>query len=134
MGTLAWNGFRHFEIYFASSGMGAVCHTINPRSHDAHAAQHQRVDPARRPLPRRHRRSSRVPVEGGIHRYTYRDAHRRSRQLANALQSLGVSPSQRVGTLAWNGFRHFEIYFASSGMGAVCHTINPRKCDNLRTI
>ena len=66
------------------------------------------------------------PVEGGIHRYTYRDAHRRSRQLANALQSLGVSPSQRVGTLAWNGFRHFEIYFASSGMGAVCHTINPR--------
>jgi len=65
-------------------------------------------------------------VEGGIHRYTYHDAHRRARQLANALQSLGVTSSQRVGTLAWNGYRHFEIYYASSGMGAVCHTINPR--------
>jgi fatty-acyl-CoA synthase len=65
-------------------------------------------------------------VEGGIHRYTYRDAHRRSRQLANALRALGVRTTDRVGTLAWNGFRHFEIYYAVSGMGAVCHTINPR--------
>ena len=65
-------------------------------------------------------------IEGGIHRYTYRDAHRRSRQLANALAALGVRPGERVGTLAWNGFRHFEIYYATSGSGAVCHTINPR--------
>jgi len=65
-------------------------------------------------------------VEGGIHRYTYRDAHRRSRQLANALLALGVRTTDRIGTLAWNGFRHFEIYYAVSGMGAVCHTINPR--------
>ncbi|MBK8019117.1 MAG: fatty-acid--CoA ligase [Betaproteobacteria bacterium] len=65
-------------------------------------------------------------IEGGIHRYTYRDAHRRARQLANALHALGVKPGDRVGTLAWNGFRHFEIYYATSGSGAVCHTINPR--------
>ncbi len=56
-------------------------------------------------------------TEGGIHRYTYADAHKRSRQLANALVKLGIKPSDRVGTLAWNGFRHFETYFAASGMG-----------------
>ncbi|ATP27657.1 long-chain fatty acid--CoA ligase [Chromobacterium violaceum] len=65
-------------------------------------------------------------VEGPMHRYTYRDAARRARQLANALPSLGVAPGDRVGTLAWNGYRHFEIYFAVSGSGAVCHTVNPR--------
>jgi fatty-acyl-CoA synthase len=65
-------------------------------------------------------------VEGGIHRYTYRDAHRRARQLANALGALGVRMDDRVGTLAWNGFRHFELYYAVSGMGAVIHTVNPR--------
>ena len=65
-------------------------------------------------------------TEGGIHRYTYSEAHQRSRQLANALITLGVKPGDRVGTLAWNGFRHFETYFAVSGMGAVLHTINPR--------
>jgi acyl-CoA synthetase (AMP-forming)/AMP-acid ligase II len=65
-------------------------------------------------------------VEGAIHRYTYSDAHRRSRQLANALTELGVQRSDRVGTLAWNGYRHFEIYYAASGLGAVCHTVNPR--------
>ncbi|GAB4177410.1 MAG: 3-(methylthio)propionyl-CoA ligase [Rhodocyclaceae bacterium] len=64
--------------------------------------------------------------EGGIHRYTYREAHRRARRLANALGSLGVRPGDRIGTLAWNDHRHFEIYFAVSGSGAVCHTINPR--------
>jgi fatty-acyl-CoA synthase len=64
--------------------------------------------------------------EGGIHRYTYRDAHRRARQLARALRALGVQEGERIGTLAWNGHRHFEIYFAVSGMGAICHTINPR--------
>jgi 3-(methylthio)propionyl---CoA ligase len=65
-------------------------------------------------------------VEGGIHRYTYADAHRRSRQLANALLALGVKTTDRIGTLAWNGYRHLEIYFGSSGIGAVCHTVNPR--------
>ena len=65
-------------------------------------------------------------VEGPIHRYTYRDAHRRSRQLAGALEKLGVKQGERIGTLAWNTYRHFEVYFGVSGMGAVCHTINPR--------
>ena len=65
-------------------------------------------------------------VEGDIHRSTYRQAHRRARQLANALTALGVGRSDRVGTLAWNGYRHFELYFAVSGSGAVLHTLNPR--------
>ena len=65
-------------------------------------------------------------VEGGIHRYTFSDAHRRARQLANALGALGVRSHDRIGTLAWNGFRHFELYYAVSGRGAVIHTVNPR--------
>jgi fatty-acyl-CoA synthase len=65
-------------------------------------------------------------VEGPIHRYTYADAGRRSRRLAKALAALGVAPGDRIGTLAWNGYRHFEVYFAVSGIGAICHTINPR--------
>jgi fatty-acyl-CoA synthase len=63
---------------------------------------------------------------GAVHRHTYRDAHRRARQLAQALGRLGVKQGERVGTLAWNGYRHFELYFAVSGMGAVIHTVNPR--------
>jgi len=65
-------------------------------------------------------------VEGPIHRYTYRDAHRRARQLALALRQLGVEHGDRVGTLAWSTNRHFELYYAVSGIGAVIHTINPR--------
>jgi fatty-acyl-CoA synthase len=65
-------------------------------------------------------------TEGGFHRYTYADAHRRSRQLANALAALGVGKSDRIGTLAWNNHRHFELYFGVSGIGAICHTVNPR--------
>ena len=65
-------------------------------------------------------------VEGPIHRYGYADAHRRAQHLANALAALGIEPGDRIGTIAWNTYRHFEIYFAVSGMGAVCHTINPR--------
>ena len=65
-------------------------------------------------------------TEGGIHRYTYADAHRRAQQMANVLTQLGIQHGDRVGTLAWNGYRHFETYFAASGMGAVLHTINPR--------
>ncbi len=61
-----------------------------------------------------------------IHRYTYRDLHRRSRQLANALLALDVRPSSRIGTLAWNTHRHLELYFATSGIGAVINTVNPR--------
>ena len=65
-------------------------------------------------------------VEGPIHRYTYADAHRRSKQLGNALRRLGIAPGDRVATLAWNTHRHYELYFGISGIGAVCHTINPR--------
>ncbi|MGJ8689495.1 MAG: long-chain-fatty-acid--CoA ligase [Gammaproteobacteria bacterium] len=65
-------------------------------------------------------------VEGGIHRYNYRDALDRTKQLANALKTLGVEQGDRIGTLAWNTYRHFEIYYAVSGTGAITHTINPR--------
>ncbi len=63
---------------------------------------------------------------GLIHRYTYGECHRRSRQLAQALVGLGLEPGERVGTLAWNGHRHLELYYAVSGAGFVIHTINPR--------
>jgi fatty-acyl-CoA synthase len=65
-------------------------------------------------------------VEGPIHRYTYKECVVRSRQLAKALEKLGVEQSDRIATLAWNGYRHVEIYYGVSGMGAICHTINPR--------
>jgi fatty-acyl-CoA synthase len=65
-------------------------------------------------------------VEGPIHRYGYRDAAKRAKQLAEALQGLGIKLGDRIGTLAWNTYRHFELYFGLSGMGAVLHTINPR--------
>jgi acyl-CoA synthetase (AMP-forming)/AMP-acid ligase II len=66
-------------------------------------------------------------VEGdGLHRYSYREAHRRSRRLARALARAGLAMHDRVGTLAWNGYRHFELYYAVAGSGAVIHTINPR--------
>lgn len=69
-------------------------------------------------------------VEGHIHRYTYADAWGRAQKLANALARLGLESGDRVGTLAWNGYRHFEIYYAVSGSGLVCHTINPRLFDD----
>jgi fatty-acyl-CoA synthase len=65
-------------------------------------------------------------VEGDVHRYTYRDAELRARKLAQALARLGCQPGDRIGTLAWNGYRHFEIYYGTSGSELVCHTINPR--------
>ena len=65
-------------------------------------------------------------VEGDIHRYTYKDAAQRSRRVANALDALGLAFSDRVATLAWNGYRHFELYYGVSGSGRVLHTINPR--------
>ncbi len=66
-------------------------------------------------------------LEGDLHRYTYRDCERRSRSnWRRPCCALGVEPGERVGTLAWNGYRHLEAYYGISGMGAVCHTINPR--------
>src|SRR5437667_7786912 len=68
-------------------------------------------------------------IEGPIHRYTYAEAERRAKRLGRALVRLGIRPGDRVGTLAWNNFRHFELYYGISGIGAVCHTINPRLFD-----
>ena len=65
-------------------------------------------------------------VEGDIHRTTYRAMAARSRRMAKALAALGVKSGERVGTLAWNGYRHMELYYAVSGSGAVLHTLNPR--------
>jgi fatty-acyl-CoA synthase len=65
-------------------------------------------------------------VEGDIHRTTWAATEKRARQLAQALAHLGCEPGDRVGTLAWNGYRHLEIYYATSGSQLVCHTINPR--------
>ena len=65
-------------------------------------------------------------VEGDIHRYTWADVARRSRQLAHALDGMSLQFSDRVATLAWNGYRHLEMYFGVSGSGRVLHTINPR--------
>lgn len=65
-------------------------------------------------------------IEGPIHRTTYGAVQRRSKQVANALASLGVKHTDRVGTLAWNTYRHFELYYGVSGSGAILHTVNPR--------
>jgi fatty-acyl-CoA synthase len=65
-------------------------------------------------------------VEGDLHRYRWADAARRSRQVARALDAQGLGFSDRVGTLAWNGYRHLELYFGVSGSGRVLHTLNPR--------
>ena len=65
-------------------------------------------------------------VEGDLHRYTYKDLAVRSRQVANALDGLQIGFSDRVATLAWNGYRHMEVYFGVSGSGRVLHTLNPR--------
>jgi fatty-acyl-CoA synthase len=67
-----------------------------------------------------------VRTEGDLHRQTYAETFKRTAQLAHGLAALGVQQGDRVATLAWNGYRHFELYYAVSGMGAVCHTINPR--------
>jgi 3-(methylthio)propionyl---CoA ligase len=65
-------------------------------------------------------------VEGDIHRCTYKQLAARARRMANALARLGVQRGERVATLAWNGYRHMELYYAVSGSGAVLHTLNPR--------
>ena len=65
-------------------------------------------------------------VEGDIHRSNYAQVARRSRQVANALDELKLGFGERVATLAWNGYRHLELYFGVSGSGRVLHTLNPR--------
>ena len=65
-------------------------------------------------------------VEGDLHRYNWRQAAMRSRQVAHALDAMNLLFSDRVATLAWNGYRHLELYFGVSGSGRVLHTINPR--------
>ena len=65
-------------------------------------------------------------VEGDIHRYAWRDVAARSRRVANALDTMKLAFSDRVATLAWNGYRHLELYFGVSGSGRVLHTLNPR--------
>ena len=74
-------------------------------------------------------------VEGDIHRLSYRELAARARRLANALAAMGVERGDRVATLAWNGHRHMELYYAVSGSGAVLHTLNPRlHADQMRWI
>lgn len=65
-------------------------------------------------------------VEGDIHRSTWGEVALRSRKVAQALARLGCEPGDRIGTLAWNGYRHLELYYGTSGSQLVCHTINPR--------
>jgi fatty-acyl-CoA synthase len=65
-------------------------------------------------------------IEGDIHRYTFADCYQRSCRLAHALRELGIESGDRIGTLAWNGYRHVELYYAISGIGAIVHTVNPR--------
>ena len=65
-------------------------------------------------------------VEGDIHRYTWADVARRARQVANALDGMKLPAGARVATLAWNGYRHLELYFGVSGSQRVLHTLNPR--------
>ena len=67
-----------------------------------------------------------VAADNPLHRYSYADAFRRTRKLANALSNSGVKQGDCIATLAWNDHRHFELYYAISCSGAVCHTINPR--------
>ncbi len=65
-------------------------------------------------------------VEGDIHRYSYSDCYQRTCQLANALETLDIQPGDRIASLAWNTYRHMEMYYAVSGVGAILHTVNPR--------
>jgi len=70
-----------------------------------------------------------VEGEGAVRHSTYADVYARAQRLANALVAAGVKPGDRVATLAWNTDRHLELYYAISGIGAVCHTLNLRLAD-----
>lgn len=65
-------------------------------------------------------------VEGGIHRINYADVYQRTKKLANALTKLGVKSGDRIGTMAWNSWRHLECWYGIGGIGAITHTLNPR--------
>lgn len=65
-------------------------------------------------------------VEGDLHHSTYRECAARARQVANAVEASGLKVSERVATLAWNGYRHLELYYGVAGAGRVLHTVNPR--------
>jgi acyl-CoA synthetase (AMP-forming)/AMP-acid ligase II len=65
-------------------------------------------------------------VEGPIVRTTYGEIRDRAKRLSGALLAFGVQPGDRVATLAWNSGRHIEAWYAVMGIGAVCHTLNPR--------
>ncbi len=65
-------------------------------------------------------------ANGSAHRTTYATVEQRARRLTRVLRSIGVLPGDRVATLAWNSYRHLELFYAISGMGAICHTVNPR--------
>ena len=65
-------------------------------------------------------------VEGPVHRTSYGGLAARAARLAQALPRLGVAPGDRVATLAWNGYRHMELYFGVAGAGSILHTVNPR--------
>jgi fatty-acyl-CoA synthase len=67
-----------------------------------------------------------VIADNPRHRYTYRQCFARARQLAGALENLGLKRGDRVATLCWNDYRHLEAYYGVSGAGFVCHTVNPR--------
>jgi acyl-CoA synthetase (AMP-forming)/AMP-acid ligase II len=67
-----------------------------------------------------------VTLDNPRHRCTWKDVFGRARQLANALAAAGVKPGDRIGSIAWNDYRHLELYYAVSCMGAIMHTINPR--------
>ncbi|MGB7405722.1 MAG: long-chain-fatty-acid--CoA ligase [Pacificimonas sp.] len=67
-----------------------------------------------------------LTCEGGEHRSNWAEIHKRSKQVASALTSLGMKPGDRAATLAWNTHRHIECWYGISGMGAVAHTVNPR--------
>ncbi|MCA3750336.1 MAG: AMP-binding protein, partial [Phenylobacterium sp.] len=65
-------------------------------------------------------------VEGPIVRTTYAEVHKRAKRISNALRAMGIQPGDRVATLAWNSARHLEAWYGIMGIGAVCHTLNPR--------
>ena len=65
-------------------------------------------------------------THGALHRYTFAEMAIRSKQLANALASIGLKLGSVVGTIAWNNYRHLESYYAVSGSGMIMHTCNPR--------
>ncbi len=67
-----------------------------------------------------------VTADNPRHKYTFKDAFCRIKQLANALKKLGAEEGDCIGTMAWNDYRHFELYYGISSLGMVCHTINPR--------